>query len=288
MTLVLRSIAEVRAWRDALPREQQVTLVPTMGALHAGHISLMELARRSADVTIASIFVNPLQFAPGEDLEKYPRPIEKDLALLEAAGVDAVFLSTVAELYPENASTYVNEERVSTHLCGAERPGHFRGVTTVVLKLFNIVGPDIAVFGQKDAQQCTVIERMVRDLNVRVRIVRGPIVREADGLAMSSRNIYLSPAERAAAPAIVGSLWAAQAAFAQGERSAAKLAGIGIAALGAEPLMRVQYWEIRHPQTLEPIEIVGPEGALMAVAAHVGTTRLIDNLLIDGAATSVH
>lgn len=287
MTLVLRSIAEVRAWRDALPREQQVTLVPTMGALHAGHISLMELARRSADVTIASIFVNPLQFAPGEDLEKYPRPIEKDLALLEAAGVDAVFLPTAAELYPENASTYVNEERVSTHLCGAERPGHFRGVTTVVLKLFNIVGPDIAVFGQKDAQQCTVIERMVRDLNVRVRIVRGPIVREADGLAMSSRNIYLSPAERAAAPAIVGSLRAAQAAFAQGERSAAKLARIGIAALGAEPLMRVQYWEIRHPQTLEPIEIVGPEGALMAVAAHVGTTRLIDNLLIGGAATSV-
>lgn len=287
MTLVLRSIAEVRAWRDALPREQEVALVPTMGALHAGHISLMELARRSAHVTIASIFVNPLQFAPGEDLEKYPRPIEKDLALLEAAGVDAVFLPTVAELYPENASTYVNEERVSTHLCGAERPGHFRGVTTVVLKLFNIVGPDIAVFGQKDAQQCTVIERMVRDLNVRVRIVRGPIVREADGLAMSSRNIYLSPAERAAAPAIVASLRAAQAAFAQGERSAAKLAGIGIAALGAEPLMRVQYWEIRHPQTLEPIEMVGPEGALMAVAAHVGTTRLIDNLLIGCAAASV-
>ena len=287
MTLVLRSIAEVRAWRDALPPEQQVALVPTMGALHAGHISLMELARRSADVTIASIFVNPLQFAPGEDLEKYPRPIEKDLALLEAAGVDAVFLPTAAELYPENASTYVNEERVSTHLCGAERPGHFRGVTTVVLKLFNIVGPNIAVFGQKDAQQCTVIERMVRDLNVRVRIVRGPIVREADGLAMSSRNIYLSPAERAAAPAIVDSLRVAQAAFAQGERSAAKLAGIGIAALGGEPLMRLQYWEIRHPQTLEPIEIVGPEGALMAVAAHVGTTRLIDNLLIGGAATSV-
>lgn len=287
MTLVLRSIAEVRAWRDALPREQEVALVPTMGALHAGHISLMELARRSADVTIASIFVNPLQFAPGEDLEKYPRPIEKDLALLEAAGVDVVFLPTVAELYPENASTYVNEERVSTHLCGAERPGHFRGVTTVVLKLFNIVGPDIAVFGQKDAQQCTVIERMVRDLNVRVRIVRGPIVREADGLAMSSRNIYLSSAERVAAPAIVGSLRAAQAAFAQGERSAAKLAGIGIAALGAEPLMRLQYWEIRHPRTLEPIEIVGPEGALMAVAAHVGTTRLIDNLLVGGAATSV-
>jgi pantoate--beta-alanine ligase len=239
-----------------------------------------------ADITIASIFVNPLQFAPGEDLEKYPRPIEKDLALLEAAGVDAVFLPTVAELYPENASTYVNEERVSTHLCGAERPGHFRGVTTVVLKLFNIVGPDIAVFGQKDAQQCTVIERMVRDLNVRVRIVRGPIVREADGLAMSSRNIYLSPAERAAAPAIIASLRAAEAAFAEGERSAATLTAIGVAALGSEPLVRLQYWEIRHPETLEPIDTIGPEGALMAVAAHVGTTRLIDNLLIGGATAS--
>lgn len=287
MTIVLRSIAEVRAWRDGLPREQDVAFVPTMGALHAGHISLMELARRQADVTIASIFVNPLQFAPGEDLEKYPRPIEKDLALLEAAGVDAVFLPTAAELYPDNASTYVNEERVSTHLCGAERPGHFRGVTTVVLKLFNIVAPDVAVFGQKDAQQCTVIERMVRDLNVRVRIVRGPIVREADGLAMSSRNIYLSPSERAAAPAIVSSLRAVQAAFEQGQRSAAQLAALGVASLNAEPLARLQYWEVRHPTTLEPMETVGPEGALLAVAAHVGTTRLIDNLLIGGAAAAV-
>ena len=287
MTIVLRSIAEVRAWRDGLPREQDVALVPTMGALHAGHISLMELARRQAPITIASIFVNPLQFAPGEDLEKYPRPIEKDLALLEAAGVDAVFLPTAAELYPDNASTYVNEERVSTHLCGAERPGHFRGVTTVVLKLFNIVAPDVAVFGQKDAQQCTVIERMVRDLNVRVRIVRGPIVREADGLAMSSRNIYLSPSERAAAPAIVSSLRAAQAAFEQGERSSAQLAALGIASLSATPLVRLQYWEVRHPETLEPIEIIGPEGALLAVAAHVGTTRLIDNFLIGGAAAAV-
>ena len=287
MTIVLRSIAEVRAWRDGLPREQDVALVPTMGALHAGHISLMELARRQAPITIASIFVNPLQFAPGEDLEKYPRPIEKDLALLEAAGVDAVFLPTAAELYPDNASTYVNEERVSTHLCGAERPGHFRGVTTVVLKLFNIVAPDVAVFGQKDAQQCTVIQRMVRDLNVRVRIVRGPIVREADGLAMSSRNIYLSPSERAAAPAIVSSLRAVQAAFAQGQRSAAQLAALGIARLSAEPLARLQYWEVRHPTTLEPMETVGPEGALLAVAAHVGTTRLIDNLLIGGAAAAV-
>ncbi|UXN74164.1 pantoate--beta-alanine ligase [Devosia sp. A8/3-2] len=196
MITILRTIAEVRARRDSLPSTQTLGFVPTMGALHAGHISLMELARRHADRTIASIFVNPLQFGPNEDLSKYPRPIEKDLALLEAAGVDAVFLPPVHELYPPDASTFVTEDSVSSHLCGAVRPGHFRGVTTVVLKLFNIVAPDLAVFGQKDAQQCGVIERMVRDLNLRVQILRGPIVREADGLALSSRNIYLEPADR--------------------------------------------------------------------------------------------
>ena len=280
MTVILRTIAEVRAWRRALPAGQTVGFVPTMGALHAGHISLMELAKSRAAVTIASIFVNPLQFGPNEDLAKYPRPIEKDLALLEAAGVDALFLPDVAELYPEGASTFVVEETVSGPLCGAVRPGHFRGVTTVVLKLFNIVQPDLAVFGQKDAQQCAVIERMVRDLALPVEIVRGPIVREPDGLALSSRNIYLSPEDRAAAPRIYASLQAAKAAFEAGQRDANALAAIGRQMLEREPRIRVQYWEVRDAESLGVIEAVPPGGALVAVAAYLGATRLIDNIVL--------
>jgi pantoate--beta-alanine ligase len=275
----LRTIAEVRAWRDQVPSEERVALVPTMGALHAGHMSLMDLARRRAGVTIASIFVNPLQFGPSEDLSKYPRPVEKDIALLAAAGIDAVFLPSVEELYPDDASTFVVEESVSLPLCGAVRPGHYRGVATVVLKLFNIVTPDLAVFGQKDAQQCVVIERMVRDLNLRIEIVRGPIVREPDGLALSSRNIYLEAADRRAAPAIFASLEAARRAFEGGERRAEALAAIGRAVLAAEPRIKLQYWEVRHPESLALIETIGPAGALFAVAAHVGATRLIDNYL---------
>lgn len=283
MTVILRTIAEVRAWRDQLPAGRTLGFVPTMGALHEGHMSLMAIARQRADVTIASIFVNPLQFGPNEDLSRYPRPIEKDIALLEAAGVDALFLPPVEELYPDGASTVVLEEAVSTHLCGASRPGHFRGVTTVVLKLFNIVTPDFAVFGQKDAQQCVVIERMVRDLDLRVKIVRGPIVREADGLALSSRNIYLAPEDRAAAPAIFASLEAAKAAYVAGERNAAALMAIGRERLDAEPRIAVQYWEVRDRVSLEPVEAVGADGALFAVAAYLGTTRLIDNLEVGAA-----
>lgn len=277
---ILRSIGEVRAWHKALPPDTELGFVPTMGALHAGHLSLVERARTRAGSTIVSIFVNPLQFGPNEDLAKYPRPIEKDVALLEAAGVEALFLPAASDLYPEGASTYVSEEVVSGPLCGAVRPGHFRGVTTVVLKLFNIVQPDFAVFGQKDAQQCAVIERMVRDLDVPVKILRGPIVREPDGLALSSRNAYLAPGERRVAPQIFASLQAAKAAFDAGERDTVTLAGIGRSVLEAEPLFEVQYWDIRHPQSLETIAEVGPDGALFAVAARLGTTRLIDNLLV--------
>ena len=280
MTVILRTVAEVRAWRRALPAGKSVGFVPTMGALHAGHISLMTLARRRAGVTIASIFVNPLQFGPNEDLAKYPRPIEKDLALLEEAGVDAVFLPTVGELYLPGASTFVSEETVSGPLCGAMRPGHFRGVTTVVLKLLNIVQPDLAVFGQKDAQQCAVIERMVRDLSVPVEILRGPIVREADGLALSSRNIYLGPEDRAAAPLIFSSLEAARRAFESGEHDAARLAAIGRTVLAGSPRIALQYWDVRDPDSLAAIESVGESGALLAVAAHLRSTRLIDNLLL--------
>lgn len=281
MTIVLRTVAEVRAWRRALPAGQTLGFVPTMGALHAGHISLMELAKSRAAVTIASIFVNPLQFGPNEDLAKYPRPIEKDLALLEAAGVDALFLPGVADLYPEGASTFVVEESVSGPMCGAVRPGHFRGVTTVVLKLFNIVQPDLAAFGQKDAQQCAVIERMVRDLAVPVEIVRGAIVRESDGLALSSRNVYLSPEDRAAAPLIHASLQAAKAAFEAGQHDASALAAIGRAVLGQDPRFTVQYWDVRDPRALDAIDTVPANGgALFAVAAYLGETRLIDNIVV--------
>lgn len=280
MTMVLRTVAEVRAWRRALPTAQTVGFVPTMGALHAGHISLMNLAKTRADVTIASIFVNPLQFGPNEDLAKYPRPIEKDMALLEAAGVDAVFLPGVAELYPDGASTFVTEESVSAPMCGVVRPGHFRGVTTVVLKLFNIVQPDLAVFGQKDAQQCAVIERMVRDLDVPVEIVRGSIVREADGLALSSRNVYLSPEDRIAAARIFASLDAARTAFEAGERNSARLAEIGRAVLAGDARFKVQYWDVRDPSSLDEIQAVGERGALFAVATYLGATRLIDNIVV--------
>ena len=280
MTVILRTVAEVRAWRGALPTGQTLGFVPTMGALHAGHISLMELAKNRAAVTVASIFVNPLQFGPNEDLAKYPRPIEKDLALLEAAGVDALFLPEVADLYPEGASTFVVEESVSGPMCGAVRPGHFRGVTTVVLKLFNIVQPDLAMFGQKDAQQCAVIERMVRDLAIPVEIVRGPIVREPDGLALSSRNVYLSAEDRAAAPLIHASLQAAKAAFEAGQRNASALATIGRTLLEQDPKFTVQYWDVRDLHTLETFDTVPASGALIAVAVYLGTTRLIDNIVI--------
>ncbi|KKB13020.1 pantoate--beta-alanine ligase [Devosia geojensis] len=280
MTLVLRSVAELRAWRRGLPAGRSLGFVPTMGALHRGHMSLVELSKSRCDLTIASIFVNPLQFGPNEDLARYPRPIETDLALLGAAGVDALFLPDVEDLYRPGASTYVVEESVSGPLCGAVRPGHFRGVATVVLKLFNLVQPHVAFFGQKDAQQCAVIERMVRDLDVPVEIVRGPIVREADGLALSSRNVYLAPEERAAAPKIYASLKAAEAAYEAGERDAQALVAAGLAVLAEEPLIRVQYWEVRDPASLDELERVGEGGALLAVAAHLGATRLIDNIVI--------
>jgi pantoate--beta-alanine ligase len=280
MTLILRDKAALRAWRAALPAGARLGFVPTMGALHEGHLSLMRQAREAADVVIASIFVNPLQFGPNEDLSRYPRPIEADIAKLEDLGVDALFLPSVEDMYPPGASTVVEETGVSGPLCGAVRPGHFRGVATVVLKLLNLVQPHVAVFGQKDAQQCAVIERMVRDLDVPVAILRGPIVREADGLALSSRNVYLSDEDRAAAPLIFASLKAAEAAYLAGEVDARRLAEIGGAVLAGSERIAVQYWDVRDPESLEAIDKVGARGALLAVAAHLGTTRLIDNLVL--------
>jgi pantoate--beta-alanine ligase len=280
MTLILRDKASLRAWRAKVTEGTRLGFVPTMGALHEGHMSLMARAREAADLVIASIFVNPLQFGPNEDLSRYPRPIDADIDKLEAAGVDALFLPSVEDMYPQGASTLVEETLVSGPLCGAVRPGHFRGVTTVVLKLFNLVQPHVAVFGQKDAQQCAVIERMVRDLDVPVEILRGPIVREADGLALSSRNVYLSAEDRAAAPLLHKSLKAVAEAYAAGEHDAEKLAQIGLSVLARSERIKAQYWEVRDPESLGAITKVGARGALLAVAAHLGTTRLIDNLVI--------
>lgn len=284
---IIQSGLELRAWRKSIPREETIGFVPTMGALHEGHLSLVRASRDKCSQTVASIFVNPLQFGPNEDFSRYPRPLEKDIHLLSQEKADILFMPAPQEVYPNNISTFVIEESVSLPLCGAIRPGHFRGVTTIVLKLFNLVQPDFSFFGQKDAQQCAVIERMVRDLNVATKIIRCPIVREADGLALSSRNAYLSPSDREKAPLIYQSLQAAERAFRQGEKSVAHLTSMGRAILESEPAFKIQYWDVRHPSTLETLESlqeIGPGGALCAVAAILGTTRLIDNWVLGGLA----
>jgi pantoate--beta-alanine ligase len=250
-----------------------------MGALHEGHLSLVRAAKASCDVVAASIFVNPTQFGPNEDLAKYPRSFDRDLDLLDREVVEFVFAPSVAEMYPAGAVTWVTVEGLSDKLDGRSRPGHFRGVTTVVAKLFNIVQPDAAFFGQKDAAQVAVIRRMVRDLNLPVEIVVCPIVREGDGLAMSSRNAYLDPEQRKQALVLHRSLMRVQKMVDAGERNAAKLVEAGIAENSAEPGMRLDYFAVVNPDTLDPVEDVS-RGALVAVAAVVGTTRLIDNILI--------
>lgn len=274
--IVLKNKYELRSWRKTLGAET-LGFVPTMGALHSGHISLAKLSRERCQRTIVSIFVNPLQFGPKEDLAKYPRPLENDLSLLREAGVDAVFLPEAAELTPMGATTFVTEEKVSQSLCGEFRPGHFRGVTTIVAKLFNLVQPEFAFFGQKDAQQCAVIERMVRDLDFPIEIVRGPTVREADGLAMSSRNAYLSVEERELAPLIHKSFQEVEKAIHAGVRDARALEIVGRNILENSGAFRVQYYELRHPSTLEKLETIGEGGSLITVAAYLGSTRLIDN-----------
>jgi pantoate--beta-alanine ligase len=268
----------IEAIRIARPKGR-LGFVPTMGALHEGHLALVRAAKAQSDVVAASIFVNPLQFGPKEDLSKYPRTFERDCGMLEKEGVDVLFAPTVEEMYPEKAITYVNVEVLSDKLDGRSRPGHFRGVATVVSKLFNIVQPDLAFFGQKDAAQVAIIRRMVRDLNMPVEIVVCPIVREPDGLAMSSRNAYLDARERESALVLYRSLLYVQNLFQQGEREAATLIAAGIKVLGEEPSVRLDYFEMVNPETLEPVEEI-TRGTLVAVAAYVGTTRLIDNILL--------
>jgi pantoate--beta-alanine ligase len=253
-------------------------LVPTMGYLHEGHLSLVRAARQECASVVVSIFVNPTQFGPNEDLESYPRDLERDLGLLSKEEVDLVWTPTPQEMYPPGFQTWVTVEQVTQPLEGAQRPAHFRGVTTVVSKLFNAIQPQRAYFGQKDAQQVAVIRRMVQDLNYPLEIVVGPIVREPDGLAMSSRNSYLDPAQREAAVVLYRALQAAQEAYEAGERQAQELRRILSETITAEPLARLQYVSCTDPRTLQEIEgeLTGP--ALLSMAVYFGQTRLIDNL----------
>ncbi len=280
MVKQLPTISATKAACRAVTRSgKTLGFVPTMGALHEGHMSLVRASKSRCDVTAVSIFVNPLQFGPTEDLTKYPRPIERDVELLEAVGADLLFLPSVEEMYAAGAKTRVMVDELSAKLDGASRPGHFNGVTTVVSKLFEIVRPDFAFFGQKDAAQVAVLRKMVRDLDMDVEMVVCPIVREKDGLAMSSRNVYLSPEQRQQALVLHRSLVRVQHAADQGERDTAKLRQIGEQVIAEEPGVRLDYFAIVNPDTLDPVEDTS-QGSLVAVAAYVGTTRLIDNILL--------
>ncbi|HEY8347376.1 MAG TPA: pantoate--beta-alanine ligase [Symbiobacteriaceae bacterium] len=277
---IICTIEEMRRWVRA-EREKGATigLVPTMGYLHEGHLSLVRRAREQCDRVVMSIFVNPLQFGPREDYDRYPRDLERDARLAREAGVDVIFHPSVEEMYPRPNLTYVTVERLSETLCGQSRPGHFRGVATVVSKLFHIVQPDRAYFGQKDIQQLRVIEQMVEDLNFPVVVEGCPIVREPDGLAMSSRNVYLSPSERQQAPVIYASLRRAQQAYAAGERDAEKLLSLVREGISQAPDARIDYIRLVDRYTLDDVQRVdGP--AILAVAVWFGSARLIDNIIL--------
>ncbi len=274
----VETIDALRAARAQLAG--RIGLVPTMGALHEGHLSLIEAARAENDTVIVTIFVNPTQFTPGEDYQSYPRDLNHDLALLEKAGVDLVFTPSPDEIYPEGFQTLINVEFVSLGLEGERRPGHFRGVATVVAKLFNLIQPQIAYFGQKDAQQVVVLRRMVRDLNFPIEIAVCPIVRAPDGLALSSRNAYLSMAEREAASVIYRALRAAAAAYDKGERTPATLRSIVRDVLHAEPLAVVDYIAVTEPHLLRGIHEASGDPLLLSLVVKVGEPRLLDNCLL--------
>lgn len=276
---VITTIAELRAARAAL--HGTTGLVPTMGYLHEGHLSLVRRARAENDYVITTIFVNPTQFGPTEDLARYPRDLPRDLALLEAEKVDLVFTPDVAEMYPPGFGTFIDVGPIAAPLEGAARPGHFRGVATVVCKLLVITSPHRAYFGQKDAQQTLVIRRMTLDLNLPVEIVVCPIVREPDGLAMSSRNVYLNPKERRAATVLFRALSAVQERFAAGERNGDTLRAVMRAVIDAEPLARIDYVSVADLDDLHELETVTSR-ALASLAVRVGTTRLIDNCVLEG------
>ena len=277
---IFTSPEELHAWCAAQKRLGRVIgLVPTMGSLHEGHLSLIRLAKENCDLVVVSIFVNPTQFAPNEDYDAYPRQEQVDLALCQGEGADAVYLPRPADMYADDASVWVTETQLSRTLEGAERPTHFRGVCTVVAKLFNIVQPDVAVFGQKDFQQVAVIRRMVRDLNFPIRIIRAPIVRDPDGLAKSSRNAYLDPDARAAALSLSQALRDAQAAVAAGERDAARVEAAARATTTAAGWLP-DYAKVIDAETLMPIQTILPGASALLLACRRGGLRLIDNTLL--------
>ncbi|MEW5761874.1 MAG: pantoate--beta-alanine ligase [Bacillota bacterium] len=276
---ICRTVPEMRAFVRAAGNKGPVGFVPTMGYFHAGHLALMRRARQECGTVVVSIYVNPLQFGPREDFAAYPRDPERDLALAKEAGVDAVFMPSDAEMYPPGYATYVEVEGLTDKLCGRSRPGHFRGVATVVTKLFNIVRPDRAYFGEKDFQQAVVIRRLAADLNLDLEIVTVPTVRESDGLAMSSRNVYLTPAERKAARVLYRSLLRARDAILAGERDPARVSSLMAESICAEPLARLDYAEVYALPWLSDVERLEGE-VLLAVAASFGRARLIDNLVV--------
>jgi pantoate--beta-alanine ligase len=277
---ICATISEARAaCRDARAGRKRLGLVPTMGALHEGHLSLVRAAK-GCDAVAVSIFVNPTQFGPTEDLSKYPRKFDRDCQLLEKEGIEILFAPSVEEIYPDGQVTWVLVEGLSEKLDGRSRPGHFRGVTTIVAKLFHIIEPDAAFFGQKDAAQLALIRRMVQDLNLRIEIVACPIVRESDGLAMSSRNAYLNREERGRALVLQRSLQQVQQEFQKGERIAARLIAAAKEVFAREPQVVLDYFEIVDPDTLDPVKRISQK-TLVAVAAYAGSTRLIDNTVLN-------
>lgn len=275
--IVINSVAQMQQY--AREHRGKIALVPTMGYLHEGHASLMVEAKKHAPIVVASIFVNPTQFGVNEDLDSYPRDLERDKKVASEAGVDVIFAPTAAEMYPAGYQSYLNVEGLTTELCGASRPGHFRGVTTVVAKLFNIVMPTVAIFGKKDFQQLAVIRRMVEDFNMDVEIIGMPIVRENDGLALSSRNARLDAAQRQQALCLSRSIAAAREAFWGGERSVKALRDKALAVLENEKAAQVDYLEFRDQDTLLPLE-KADERTLLALAVRVGSVRLIDNSIL--------
>lgn len=277
---LIETVRAMRSWSEAERRAgRRIVLVPTMGALHEAHLSLVRTAKRAGDRVVVSLFVNPAQFGPNEDLSTYPRDLARDRELLEKEKVDVLFHPSAAEVYPEGYQTYVEVERLAPLLCGELRPGHFRGVATVVAKLFNMVRPHAAIFGAKDYQQLQVIRRMVADLNFDVDIVSHPTVRDRDGLALSSRNAYLSARERTAALCLSRALRAAESLVSNGERDGASVIAAARAVIEAEPLAEIEYVRLCDPETLEDIGRIERE-ALLALAVRVGPARLIDNTVL--------